>query len=247
MRILIPTDASLKIGAGHVMHCLTLADILRSRGAQIELICREHHENFVIIIESRGFRVTISPRVRRDVTNSSWLGCDWKKDAQDFCLETAVIFGWIVVDHYELYHRWVRPMRSRCVRIMCVDDLANRLHDWVLLLDQIIGRSAEDYVGLVAKQSQLLLSSQYALWRLEFAKLRAASLVRRRTLQLLKNGILATNAFYPSIMHKNEHVELFSKTLQPILENVEKVQHAKASYDELLDSTICHAGFKRLN
>lgn len=38
--IVMRTDASIQIGSGHVMRCLTLAEALRERGAAVRFICR---------------------------------------------------------------------------------------------------------------------------------------------------------------------------------------------------------------
>ncbi len=40
--LLFALDASLKIGTGHVMRCLTLAEALKQQGADITFICRAH-------------------------------------------------------------------------------------------------------------------------------------------------------------------------------------------------------------
>ena len=48
MNIAFRTDASLQIGTGHVMRCLTLADALQEAGAQCHFICREHPENLIV-------------------------------------------------------------------------------------------------------------------------------------------------------------------------------------------------------
>ena len=45
MNIAFRTDASLKIGTGQVMPCLTLADELKKAGAKITFITRNHPRN----------------------------------------------------------------------------------------------------------------------------------------------------------------------------------------------------------
>ena len=46
-------DASIQIGTGHIMRCLTLADALREQGAQCRFICREHEGHLIDNIRSR--------------------------------------------------------------------------------------------------------------------------------------------------------------------------------------------------
>ncbi len=57
MNIVFRTDASLQIGTGHVMRCLTLADELRQRGAVVSFVCREHPGNLIGLIEGKGYTV----------------------------------------------------------------------------------------------------------------------------------------------------------------------------------------------
>ena len=42
MRVVFRVDASLQIGIGHVMRCLTLAQALQEHGSNVEFICRKH-------------------------------------------------------------------------------------------------------------------------------------------------------------------------------------------------------------
>ena len=191
MRVVVRADASLQIGTGHVMRCLTLATGLADRGAQVDFICRAHDGNLIALIEQRGFRVITLPcasgadKASLDQpAHAHWLGCDWQTDAQQ---SLDAIFGmvdWIIVDHYALDHRWETAMRPKCARIMCIDDLADRSHDCDLLLDQSLGRCSQDYAQLVPKPAKLLLGPKYALLRPEFAQWRDASLARRETPKL---------------------------------------------------------------
>ena len=191
MRVVVRTDASLQIGTGHVMRCLTLAAGLADLGAQVEFICRAHQGNLIALIEQRGFGVITFPFAYGDDSTSldqpehaHWLGCDWQTDAQQSLNAISGTVDWIVVDHYALDHRWETKMREKCARIMCIDDLADRPHDCDLLLDQSLGRCSQDYTTLVPEHAKLLIGPKYALLRPEFAKWRDTSLARRETPQL---------------------------------------------------------------
>lgn len=191
MRVVVRADASLQIGTGHVMRCLTVATGLADRGSQVDFICRAHDGNLIALIEQWGFRVITLPfasggdKVSLDQpAHAHWLGCDWQTDAQQSLHAILSMVDWLIVDHYALDHRWETAMRSKCARIMCIDDLADRSHDCDLLLDQSLGRCNQDYVHLVPEPAKLLLGPKYALLRPEFAQWRDASLARRKTPQL---------------------------------------------------------------
>ena len=61
MQVVFRTDASLQIGTGHVMRCLTLADALKGQGADISFISREHPGNLNAFIKSKGYTVFALP------------------------------------------------------------------------------------------------------------------------------------------------------------------------------------------
>lgn len=189
VNIVFRTDASLNIGTGHVMRCLTLADALREQGAACTFICRPHAGHLLDLITQRGHRAVALPAIAVDASpiqafsgpsHAHWLGTDGVTDAAD----TRQALGdesvdWLVVDHYALDAKWERALLPACRRLMVIDDLADRPHDCDLLLDQNLGRTAEDYNGLTSDNATRLIGPQYALLRPEFAQLRAESLARR--------------------------------------------------------------------
>lgn len=179
-------DASLAMGAGHVMRCLTLADGLKAGGAECVFICREHPGNLLDMIRARGFAAHALPMGGEDETaeespaHAAWLGATWEADAERcLALLNGRAIDWLAVDHYALDARWERRLRPACRRLMAIDDLADRPHDCDLLLDQNLGRRAEDYAGLIPGHCRVLAGPTHALLRPEFAALRECSLVRR--------------------------------------------------------------------
>ena len=188
MKIAFRTDASLHIGSGHVMRCLTLADALRQIGAECHFLCRQHPGHLIELVRGKGYTVHVLPYSepedsmdRSVVAHASWLGGTQKQDAQ-VCqpILQALKPDWLIVDHYALDIRWEESLRSFCRWLMVIDDMADRSHQCDLLLDQNLGRKPTDYAGLVPKESTLLVGPQYALLRPEFAALREYSLERRK-------------------------------------------------------------------
>lgn len=164
------------------MRCLSLADELRQRGAEVFFICREHPGNLIEMIEAKGYRFAQLPYEEtsfttsmNDLAHAKWLGCSWEEDAAD----TINAFGditpqWLIIDHYALDSRWECRLRPFVGRIMVIDDLADRKHECDLLLDQNLYTNMEfRYARLVPKNCQKLLGPRYALLRPEFAAARA--------------------------------------------------------------------------
>ena len=187
-------DASLRIGNGHLMRCLTLAEELRAQGAECLFICRKHEGNLLDRIEKQGYQVRaltgadneVFYRSQRAVpAHADWLGTDWGSDAAETLQAlSGEVADWLVVDHYALNWRWEQALRVACRSLMVIDDLADRRHDCDLLLDQNLGRKGEDYDGLIPAGTVRLIGPSNALLRREFAGLREASLSARQLPQL---------------------------------------------------------------
>lgn len=200
MRITFRTDASIEIGTGHVMRCLTLANELKRQGHHCRFICRQLDGNLNHIINAQGFELcplshdpesVASPSALDCNPHATWLGADWQQDA----VVTQALLkqhktDWLVVDHYALDARWEKQVSNPGTKVMVIDDLADRSHQCELLLDQTYGRSPEEYRNKVLESCTLLCGARYALLRPEFSQLRSASLRRRthpRLRQLLIN------------------------------------------------------------
>ncbi len=179
MNVVFRTDASTQIGTGHVMRCLTLADELRTHGAGITFICREHSGNLCSYVEEKGFSVCRlssaapgSNSVLSWNSHAQWLGVSLEQDAE----ETASILkqlnheiNWLVVDHYALERNWEKRLRPLVQKIMVIDDLADRPHDCDVLLDQNLHEKMGDrYIDLVPETCRTFLGPRYALLRPEF-------------------------------------------------------------------------------
>jgi UDP-2,4-diacetamido-2,4,6-trideoxy-beta-L-altropyranose hydrolase len=182
MKAAIRTDASLLIGTGHVMRCMTLADALRGRGAEVRFICREHPGHLIRLLREAGYPTAAlptratggsTPDSGRD-DHAAWLGVEQPEDAGQ-TLEALSDFrpDWLIADHYGLDAAWERLLRPRVGRIFAIDDLADRPHDCDLLLDQNLHAEMESrYTGLLPRHARRLLGPRFALLRPEFRKAR---------------------------------------------------------------------------
>jgi len=185
MKAVFRVDAFLQIGIGNVMRCLTLAQVLKENGADVEFICRKYEGSLIDKIRSSGFvvhelKVFKETKVDNKLTHSHWLGVTQQQDADD-CIDILKKekINWLVVDHYAIDEDWQYELKPYCNKLMVIDDLADRKYQCDILLDQTFGRQQEDYSAITPEDCKLLLGSHYALLRPEFSKWRAYSLERR--------------------------------------------------------------------
>lgn len=251
MLVVFRADASVQIGTGHVMRCLTLAEQLRQHGHQCQFICRDHPGHLGELIEGKGFELHLlagtAPALANsaDIDNSyaQWLGVTWQQDArQTLEVLSSLAADWLVVDHYALDARWEKGVAAAVGQIMVIDDLADRNHDCAVLLDQNLGSKAAAYDGKVPDDCIRLIGPQYTLLRPEFARLREGSLERRRHPQLKRilislGGVDRTNV-------TGEVLRALSETSLPSDTELDIIMGAAAPYlDEIRDQAL-HSRFR---
>jgi UDP-2,4-diacetamido-2,4,6-trideoxy-beta-L-altropyranose hydrolase len=194
MKVVFRADASIEMGTGHVMRCLALADELKRHGHKCSFICRDHPGHLGKLIADKGFGLDLL-KVRdfedsrfsenNGTRHAKWLGVSWEVDAR----QSQEALGdtnpeWLIVDHYALDGHWERQVGPSVGRIMGIDDLADREHQVDLLLDQNLGRTANDYNELLPDHCIRLIGPRYALLRSEFSEFRVRSLRRREKAEL---------------------------------------------------------------
>ena len=179
MKIAFRVDASMQIGTGHVMRCLTLADELAGDDTTIHFICRYLPSSLEQKLRDKGFSVSILPASEKSneefpLAHSHWLGVSQEIDAgATFALIQNQGYDWLIVDHYALDIRWEKTLRSAVKNIMVIDDLADRQHECDVLLDQNLHVDQEIiYKDRVPSQCKTLIGPRYALLRKEFAEYR---------------------------------------------------------------------------
>lgn len=148
MRVAVRTDASRRIGWGHVKRCLALAQALREAGALVMFVTRPSDMDTGALIAQAGFQLLPMPRMddhpdaddRTDPAeprHGTWLARRWDRDA---CDTTCAVHGWrphwVLVDHYGIDGRWHCAVRAATgARIAVIDDLADRPLTADLIID----------------------------------------------------------------------------------------------------------------
>ena len=157
-------------------------------------VCREHKGHLCDLVQHRGFRVGRLPLCSTFAARStaggspdsraSLLGASWEADWQQTCALIGTYSvsrpSWLVVDHYAIDHRWESASRESAERIMAVDDLADRVHDCDVLLDQnLVADMGERYASKGPDHCRILSGPRFALLQSEYAGMRQCLSPRR--------------------------------------------------------------------
>ncbi len=180
MNVVFRVDASLLVGSGHVMRCLVLAEEFARKGYEIEFACSPLEGDMRSFIRERGFQVTTLAKPREvieplhDADYTAWLQKSVSEDVQDFLTEITYA-DLVVTDHYAIGIEWQEQVIDTLdCRILAIDDLG-RCHKADLILDQTLGRDEADYFE---SQTRVLVGSEFALLRSDFASKRESALLR---------------------------------------------------------------------
>lgn len=181
MKVAFRVNGSSKIGLGHVMRCLTLAELLRET-MQAQPFFMLNDEIPSVIIE-RLVALDIDYLLLTELEQETGL-----TDAKA-CIHYLNQIGeivMVVVDHYGLDMTWESLVRKATPLMMVIDDLANRQHDCDLLLNQNLMQNAEQrYQGLLPPHCRVLLGPSYALVNKPFMDLKKKGNIRENCRQVL--------------------------------------------------------------
>lgn len=205
-KIIIRTDASVDIGSGHVMRCLTIAHNLKREGCNVRFWMEPHTGNLIDYVAQQGYE-TISKAEQADL---------------------------YIIDHYEIDMEWEQSIRPYTKKLMVIDDLA-RAHDCDLLLDQNVVPNFEvRYDELVPKRCIKLLGPKYLIMREEFIEARQQIRQRNQNIQRLlvfMGGTDPTNETLKILTALEEltfaHVDVVVGNGNVNKENIEQICHKR--------------------
>lgn len=176
------------------MRCLSIADRMvevaaqKNEALQVHFICKAHIGHMGDLIVARGHKCTLLPTVPDWSAEGylTWLGGPLEQDAAPTAEAITASGGadLLVVDHYALDAVWHRLVRPAVGAIAVIDDLPARIHDCDILIDQNIGHGPALYEGRVPAGIPVLAGANFAPVQAAFAQLRAASLERRKAVDV---------------------------------------------------------------
>ncbi|MBP7828514.1 MAG: UDP-2,4-diacetamido-2,4,6-trideoxy-beta-L-altropyranose hydrolase [Kiritimatiellae bacterium] len=152
MKLVIRADASAKIGAGHVMRCLSLAQAAMARGWEATMVSRDLAPGLRKRVETAGCRLVSIAQAHPH------------PDDLAHTLEAArqSAARWIVVDGYDFDAGYHAALRASGARVMVVDDHRHRdRYPADILFNQNI--HAERLVYPADPGTVFLLGPRYAL------------------------------------------------------------------------------------
>jgi UDP-2,4-diacetamido-2,4,6-trideoxy-beta-L-altropyranose hydrolase len=145
-KVFIRADGDAKIGMGHLVRCLALAQMLREKFS-IVFFSLLIQDKFADIIEEQGFIVN---KIH---------------DEEDF-FTTLKGNEIVVLDHYDLDSFYQKRIKLLGCKLVCIDDLHEKNFFADLIINHAPGISASDYKATT--YTQYALGLDYALLRSAF-------------------------------------------------------------------------------
>lgn len=165
MRVAFRADASSRIGLGHLLRCLSLAQALARCGAEPLFLLRASDVDASARVRQAGFAAHLLPL---PAVHEPGRLDDAEADAQT-CVDALSDAppAWVVVDHYGLEAGWHEALRAALsCRIAAIDDLADR----PLAVDALIDHNlvpdsthAQRYAPVLKREPRWFCGPRHAL------------------------------------------------------------------------------------
>ena len=159
--ILIRVDGNEKVGLGHVMRCLSIADALKDNGEEVLFVTAD--AKCETLLKARSF-----PHI---ILHSDYADMDGEIDALCALIEEHQPSA-VLVDSYFVTDRYLTALKER-VKLIYVDDLLAFSYPVDILINYNIFADAEEYQRLyrdTADVPQIVLGTEYTPLRKEFSQ-----------------------------------------------------------------------------
>lgn len=158
MNLVIRADAGTKIGLGHVMRCLALAQGWLELGGEARFLMAEPNPLFEARLAEEAIEVSyLSTDVAGAADTEQLAALARERDA-----------AWVVVDGYQFDAAYQRRLREFGLRLLWIDDYG---HASDYCADLILNQNVFANEGLYPRrqpETKLLLGTRFALLRREF-------------------------------------------------------------------------------
>ena len=173
-KIFIRVDSGTKIGYGHLIRCLALAEYLRKH-YEIIFISSGLPGNIINELIQKKFKIfrlkSHSGKINQNNDAEKTISLVKKYGGKE---------NLMIVDSYELSKRWETSIRPHFKKLIVIDDLNNRRHNCDVIIDQNLHTEMNRlYDELVPKHCTKLLGPKYAMIRDQFVNLRKSSKIRK--------------------------------------------------------------------
>lgn len=164
MHLYIRADADGKIGAGHIMRCIALAQAWQDQGGEVTFISHCQSDALKERIQSEGFRFIALAHASPDPY-------DLQFTLSILESESANQKNWLVLDGYHFTPEYQKAICVAGIRLLVIDDMNHLPHYHAdILLNQNI--HAPNLKYKCDADTTLLLATRYVLLRREFLKYR---------------------------------------------------------------------------
>ena len=175
--LLVRADASTKIGSGHVMRCLALAQAWQDAGGSAVFAMATEAPIPETRLVSEGFT---AGRIEAEPGSSD--------DAQQTIeLARTIHATWAVVDGYYFGSDYQSVIKDAGLKLLFLDDYAHADHYWADLVLNQNPHANQDMYSSREAHTELLLGLRYVLLRREFLEGRDP---RRRTPQVARKILI---------------------------------------------------------
>jgi len=162
--LFIRADATTKIGTGHIMRCIALAQAYQDKGGRVIFLsyCESDYLHTRILNEGCEYFPLENIHSR---SSDLELTFDFMSKFRD---PQSSIPNWVVLDGYHFDSAYQKAIKKAGFRLFCIDDYGQADHYYAdMILNQNISADASFYQSREL-HTQLLLGTNYVLLRREF-------------------------------------------------------------------------------